>query len=241
VLGFGTVGQKDGGAGGAGGSDAGFDGGKAGADGSGGQPIAGSDGGFGGATGGASGRDGAVDSADAPAGDAADAPAVDADGGFAGDADGGEADDGGATMCNNIDISLASVVTPTVLASTNQPVPSGSTISDGVYYLTGAVIYTNNPAPAIVPMQEIMVASCPAGQCTIQIASKLGSAAVQHLTLSAAVPTGLTFSGTTTCPAGAGAVAFAYTSTATTFAILTPSATGAVTVATLTKQVASDL
>jgi hypothetical protein len=144
-------------------------------------------------------------------------------------------------VCNNIDISVASVITPTVLALTNQPVPSGGTISDGVYYLTGAVIYTNNSAPTIVPMQEIMVASCPAGQCTIQIASKLGSAAVQHLTLSAAVPTGLTFSGTTTCPAGGGSVAFAYSSTATTFTIFTASDTGAVTVATLTKQVASGL
>ena len=241
VLGFGTVGQKDGGAGGAGGSDAGFDAGKAGADGSAsggsGRGDAGVDRG-GGATAGASGRDAASDVADAPAIDAGDGPAVDADGGYA---DGGGESDGGAAVCNNIDISLASVVTPTVLASTNQPVPSGGTISDGVYYLTGAVIYTNNPAPTIVPMQEIMVASCPAGQCTIQIASKLGSAAVQHLTLSAAVPTGLTFSGTTTCPAGGGSVAFAYSSTATTFTIFTASDTGAVTVATLTKQVASGL
>jgi hypothetical protein len=195
----------------------------------------------GGATAGASGRDAASDVADAPAIDAGDGPALDADGGSVGDADGGEADDGGATVCNNIDISLASAVTPTVVVTTDHPVGSGGTISDGVYYLTGAVIYTNNPAPTIVPMQEIMVASCPAGQCTIQIASKLGSAAVQHLTLSAAVPTEATFSGTTTCPAGGGSVAFGYSSTATTFTIFTASDTGAVTVATLTKQAASDL
>jgi alpha-tubulin suppressor-like RCC1 family protein len=231
VLGFGTVGQKDGGAGGADGS----------ASGGAGRADAGLDGGLGGSTAGASGRDAASDVADAPASDAGDGPAADADAGSAGDADGGEADDGGAAACNNIDISLASVITPTVLAATNQPAPTGGPVSDGVYYLTGAVIYTNNTAPTIVPMQEIMVASCPAGQCTIQIASKLGSAAVQHLTLSAAVPTGATFIGTTTCPAGAGSVAFGYSSTATTFTIFTPSDTGAVTVATLTKQAASDL
>jgi hypothetical protein len=240
VLGFGTVGQKDGGAGGASGSDAGFDAGKAGADGSASGGAGGGDAGVdrgGGATAGASGRDAASDVADAPAIDAGDGPAVDADAGYADGGGESDADDGGATVCNNIDISVASVITPAVLAA-NQPVPSGGTISDGVYYLTGAVIYTNNPAPTIVPMQEIMVASCPAGQCTIQIASKLGSAAVQHLTLSLAVPTGVTVSGTTTCPAGGGLVAFGYSSAATTFTIFTASDTGAVTVATLTKQAA---
>ena len=117
VIGF-IGSQTDGGAGGAGGS--GFDGGKAGAGGSGGRPIAGSDGGFGGATGGASGRDAPVDSADAPV--------TDADGGSAGDADGGDADDGGATACNNIDITQAPVVQQTVIANTSPPSAVGGTI-----------------------------------------------------------------------------------------------------------------
>jgi alpha-tubulin suppressor-like RCC1 family protein len=241
VIGFiGTGIQKDGGAGGAGGSDAGLDGGKGGVDGSASGGAGRGDAGLDRGVGGAPGKDAASDAADAPAIDAGDGPAVDADGGSAGDADGGEADDGGATACNNIDISLASVVTPTVLAATIPPAATGGTIFDGVYYLTSAVIYTlDNPAPTTVPTQEIMVVSCTtSGQCTIQIASKLGSAAVQHFTLSAAVPTGVTVSGTTSCPAGGGSVAFGYSGKDTALTIFTASDTGAVTVATLTKQAA---
>ena len=145
VLGFGTVGQKDGGAGGAGGSDAGFDAGKAGADGSAsggaGRGDAGVDRG-GGATAGASGRDAASDVADAPAIDAGDGPAVDADAGYAGDADGGDADDdGGAGACNALEISGAPVVNEQYGSGAVPTTAQGGTIVPGIYTATSVVQY----------------------------------------------------------------------------------------------------
>jgi hypothetical protein len=135
-------------------------------------------------------------SSDASGGDSSsgDASGGDASGGDAsgGDASAGDAGDDGGQGCNTL-VDSAQPVTIAQVAM-DPPAPSGGTIADGTYELTGAIVYTgpNGPSGTSGMAQETIAVS----GSTVQVVSN-GTPARRTVTLATQ---STSFTATDTCP-----------------------------------------